>query len=203
MPGSRQTYLPLQDHREHSPSRRRLPNACRHREAGRSPKRPIYRAPFRPRSLPRPAQAEHGSRPSSLSMSKPLAFAAWYDEKARRGGPSWFLGAEGGIRTPTVLRSPAPQAGASASSATSARRASVELAILSARAARANGLDPAAPGLRSRRAARRAGRAGYWAPAPRAPASRPAGSPAAPAPLTTDDPPPRCQMHAERQSRPA
>ena len=30
------------------------------------------------------------------------------------------VGAEGGIRTPTLLRAPAPQAGASASSATSA-----------------------------------------------------------------------------------
>src|SRR4051812_25347979 len=35
-------------------------------------------------------------------------------------GPS-CSGAEGGIRTPTLLRAPAPQAGASASSATSAR----------------------------------------------------------------------------------
>src|SRR5262249_51597723 len=36
--------------------------------------------------------------------------------------PDFDSGAEGGIRTPTVLRPPAPQAGASASSATSALR---------------------------------------------------------------------------------
>jgi hypothetical protein len=48
-------------------------------------------------------------------------------------GPEYrtFLcsGAEGGIRTPTFLRTPAPQAGASASSATSARRASRSIPV--------------------------------------------------------------------------
>src|SRR5262245_64472214 len=39
----------------------------------------------------------------------------------RCGDSSKITGAEGGIRTPTPLRAPAPQAGASASSATSAR----------------------------------------------------------------------------------
>jgi hypothetical protein len=39
----------------------------------------------------------------------------------RKQERNWRIGAEGGIRTPTLLRASAPQAGASASSATSAR----------------------------------------------------------------------------------
>ena len=96
----------------------------------------------------RKSMSRLGRPPSLARLAAQLrrtAFAARSPWLASRSGERSErfakAGAEGGIRTPTLLRAPAPQAGASASSATSATRG-----LKNARARQARTFEYTVPG---------------------------------------------------------
>ena len=104
------------------------------------------------------SRSRHGAELFDQSIggenSSTLLFATFVTEKGPETRALFVSGAEGGIRTPTVLRPPAPQAGASASSATSASRIDSTWAAAAAAASAASPASsapvwaPAAPRCR-------------------------------------------------------